>query len=160
MNLQQAQQLIRELGGELGGGPDTYSLDENAQLNLSYQDQLPVHIRYHGRTLILSSVVASEVDLQDPGLFPNLMDYQFMGIRTFGCVLSWNSGSNSLLLSRQLHGDPKAKQLAHELNILLKASLQVQRELQPLINGELTLVQGPENSAVAPSLQPSQMMRV
>ena len=157
MNLDQAQQLISQLGVELGGSTQTYQMDERGEIDLSFQGQMPVHLRYHEGTLILSSIVATDVDLQNPELFPNLMDYQFMGMRTFGCVLSWNSGSDCLLLSRQLHGEPDARQLAHELSILLKASLQVSDELKPLIDGEFSLLEQP--AAPADSLLPPQMMR-
>lgn len=157
MNLDQAQQLISQLGVELGGNAQTYQMNERGEIDLSFQDQMPVQLRYHEGTLILSSIVATEVDLQNPELFPTLMDYQFMGMRTFGCVLSWNSGSDCLLLSRQLHGEPDARQLAHELSILLKASLQVSEELKPLIDGEFSLFAPQE--APAESLLPAQMMR-
>lgn len=157
MNLAQTQQLITQLGVELGGTGQTYQMNERGEIDLNFQDQLPVHLRYHEGTLILSSIVATDVDLQNPELFPNLMDYQFMGMRTFGCVLSWNSGSDCLLLSRQLHGEPDVRQLAHELSTLLKASLQVSDELKPLIDGEFSLIEPPADAA--DSLLPAQMMR-
>jgi hypothetical protein len=139
MNLEQAQQLIRELGVELGGNPDSYSMDERGILNLVFNDDMPVEIRFEDETMILACVIAQGVDMSDPGLFATLMDYQFMGIRTFGCVLSWNSSNDSLLMSRLLHSEPSARQVAHELNILLGAADQVGRELEPLLDGDLSL---------------------
>jgi hypothetical protein len=158
MNLEQAQQLVRDLGVELGGQSDSYTLDDEGELNLSFEGQLPVHLRYYGSTVILSSIVANDIGLDDPSLFPNLMDYQFMGIRTLGCVMSWNSGSDCLLLSRQLHGHPTARQLAHELNILLRASLRVKEEIKPLIDGDFSLLEQ-EDSPAAEGLLSAQMIR-
>jgi hypothetical protein len=158
MNLEQAQQLVRDLGVELGGSSESYNIDESGELNLSFEGQLPVHMRFYGGTFILSSIVADDVALEDPGLFANLMDYQFMGIRTLGCVMSWNSGSDCLLLSRQLHGTPTARQLAHELNILLNASLRVKEDIKPLIDGEFSIGRDDVISPVEPLL-PSQMVR-
>jgi hypothetical protein len=158
MNLEQAQELIRGLGVELGGSADSYSLDDSRELTLSFDGQLPVHLRYYGSTLVLSSIVATDIALDDPGLFANLMDYQFMGIRTLGCVMSWNSGSDCLLLSRQLHGHPTARQLAHELNILLRASLRVKEEIKPLIDGDFSLLEQ-EDSPAAEGLLSAQMIR-
>jgi hypothetical protein len=158
MNLEQAQQLTRDLGVELGGSPDSYALSDEGEVHLSFEGQLPVHMRYYGSTLILSSIVATDIAMDDPGLFANLMDYQFMGIRTLGCVMSWNSGSDCLLLSRQLHGNPTARQLGHELNILLRASLRVKEEIKPLIEGDFSLIE--QNSGTgAEAMLSAQLMR-
>lgn len=149
MNLEQAQQLVRDLGVELGGSSENYNMDAQGRLNLVFNDDLPVEIRYEDETLILATVIAEGVNLRDPGLFATLMDYQFMGIRTFGCVLSWNSANDSLLMSRLLHSEPTARQLAHELNILLRAADQVGRELEPLLDGDLSLYELDEEDDAA-----------
>ena len=122
MTLDQAQQLIAELGIELGGDAKTYVMDDHGEVNMVFEGDMPVTIRFHESTLIVAAIVATEVDMDDPGLFATLMDYQFMGIRTYGAVLSWNPSTNCLLLSRQIHAEPSGEQLAMELNILLKSS--------------------------------------
>ncbi|MEI7783438.1 MAG: type III secretion system chaperone [Betaproteobacteria bacterium] len=147
MNLEQAQQLIRELGVELGGQSDSYTLDEQGEANLVFDDEVPVLIRFADPTLVLACAIAVDVRADDPGLFATLMDYQFMGLRTFGCVLSWNSAADSLVLSRQLHGEPTSAQLAHELNILLRAGREVREDLLPLLEGDLAFASGEEDSA-------------
>lgn len=158
MNLEQAQQLVRDLGVELGGSPDSYSMDQDGKLNLVFNDDLPVEIRYEDETLILACVIANDVDMRDPGLFATLMDYQFMGIRTFGCVLSWNSANDTLLMSRLLHSEPTVQQLAHELNILLRAADQVGRELEPLLDSDLSLYDLDDEEEAAGELAPPMMI--
>ena len=158
MNLEQAQQLIRDLGVELGGSPDSYGMDQDGKLNLVFNDDLPVEIRYEDETLILACVIANDVDMRDPGLFATLMDYQFMGVRTFGCVLSWNSANDTLLMSRLLHSEPTAQQLAHELNILLRAADQVGRELEPLLDSDLSLYDLDDEEEAAGELVPPMMI--
>jgi hypothetical protein len=151
MNIDQARQLIAQLGTELGGNASTYSMDDHGEVNLAFDNDMPVNIRFHEETLILATVIANDVSLDDPGLFATLMDYQFMGIRTYGCVMSWNPSSDCLLLSRQLYAEPTAHQLAVELNILLKASNEVHEELQPLLNGEWS----PQADDGLPTAQPT-----
>jgi hypothetical protein len=138
MNHDQAKQLLAQLGTELGADANTYGFDDHGEVNLVFDDDLPVNIRFHEDTLILATVIARDVGLDNPGLFATLMDYQFMGIRTYGCVLSWNPSSDCLLLSRLLYGDPTVNQLTVELNVLLKASTEVRDELQPVVSGEWT----------------------
>ena len=64
MNLEQAQQLIRELGVELGGNPDSYSMDERGILNLVFNDDMPVEIRFEDETMILACVIAQSVEMK------------------------------------------------------------------------------------------------
>ncbi len=158
MNLEQAQELIRKLGVELGGSGDSYHMDQDGKLNLVFNDDLPVEIRYEDETLILACVIANDVDMRDPGLFATLMDYQFMGVRTFGCVLSWNSANDTLLMSRLLHSEPTVQQLAHELNILLRAADQVGRELEPLLDSDLSLYDLDDEEEAAGELAPPMMI--
>lgn len=147
MTLDQAQQLIAELGIELGGDAKTYVMDDHGEVNMVFEGDMPVTIRFHESTLIVAAIVATEVDMDDPGLFATLMDYQFMGIRTYGAVLSWNPSTNCLLLSRQIHAEPSGEQLAMELNILLKSSVQVRDELGPLLAGEWSLADDADQGA-------------
>ncbi len=158
MNLEQAQTLIRKLGVELGGDQNTYEMSPDGLLSLVFNDDLPVEIRFEDETLILACVIAEGVEMQDPGLFATLMDYQFMGIRTFGCVLSWNSANGTLLMSRLLHSEPTARHLAHELNILLRAADHVGRELQPLLDGDLSLYDADEDTTQEPAITAPPMM--
>jgi hypothetical protein len=161
MNLDQAQRLISQLGSELGGDASSYSLDEHGEVSLVFEADMPVSIRFHADTLILASVIATDVNLDEPGLFATLMDYQFMGIRTYGAVMSWNPSTNCLLLSRQLYGEPSAEQLAHELSILLKTSVEVRDELEPLLTGEWSLKEdgNADAAAGAPAL-PGMLMNL
>lgn len=135
MNFDQAQHLLSELSAELGGERGAYRLDDHGELNLAFQESLPVHIRFMDDTLILACVVATEVDADAPGLFPTLMNYQFMGIRTVGCVLSWNAGADALMLSRQVYGQPSAQTLSHELELLLRAAQFVKPDLDAILSG-------------------------
>ena len=91
MNHDQAKQLLAQLGTELGADATTYGFDDHGEVNLVFDEDLPVNIRFHEDTLILATVIARDVGLDNPGLFATLMDYQFMGIRTYGCVLSWKN---------------------------------------------------------------------
>lgn len=135
MRIDQAQQLISELGVALGAGPEAYRMSDQGELNLAFSDSVPVQVKFYEGTLIVASILATGVDLDDPGLFPTLMEYQFMGIRTLGCVLSWNSSTDSLLLSRQLYGEPTVENLTQELELVIRATAKVQADLEGLLSG-------------------------
>lgn len=136
MNIDKAQELVSQLGVELGGDANSYVMNDQGEVDLVFEDNLPVQIRFLEPALIVSSVVSSDLPAEDPGLFATLMDYQFMGIRTFGCVLAWNSEADNLVLSRMLHGDITSAALAEELSLLLRATREVQEDLQPLLAGD------------------------
>ena len=136
MNIDKAQQLVSQLGLELGGDANSYVMNDQGEVDLVFEDNLPLQIRFLEPTLIISSIVASDLPAEDPGLFATLMDYQFMGIRTFGCVLAWNSEADNLIMSRMLHGDITSAALAEELSLLLRATREVQEDLQPLLAGD------------------------
>jgi len=85
--------------------------------------------------LVLSCTVAENISDADPGLFSTLMGYQYMGLRTVGAVLSWNSDSDTLVLSRMLHGEPDATELMQLLNLLLRTADVVREEIGPVLEG-------------------------
>jgi hypothetical protein len=139
MNIDKAQTLVNQLGAELGGDANSYVMNDQGEVDLVFEDNLPVQIRFFEPTLIISSILASDLPAEDPGLFATLMDYQFMGIRTFGCVLAWNSEADNLVLSRMLNPDIDSAALAEELSLLLRATREVQEDLQPLLAGDYRL---------------------
>jgi len=135
MTLDQAQKLVSQLGTQLGGDSSTYSMDEQGESNLVFEGNTGVLIKYFGEVLIVAVSLANDINLDDPGLFPTLMDYQYLGIRTYGCVLSWNSDADTLVLSRQLEGNPTVKELDHHLEILLKSRASILEDLESLLDG-------------------------
>ena len=149
MNIDKAQQLVSQLGLELGGDANSYVMNDQGEVDLVFEDNLPLQIRFLEPTLIISSIVASDLPAEDPGLFATLMDYQFMGIRTFGCVLAWNSEADNLIMSRMLHGDITSAALAEELSLLLRATREVQEDLQPLLAGDYRISEDTEEEPSA-----------
>jgi len=141
MNIEKAQELVSQLGVELGGDANSYTMNEQGEVDMVFEDNLPVQIRFLEPTLIVSSIVASDLPADDPGLFATLMDYQFMGIRTLGCVLAWNSEADNLVLSRMLHGDITSVRLAEELSLLLRCTREVQEDLLPLLEGDYRIAE-------------------
>jgi len=139
MNLLQAEQLLSQLGIDLGGEPGSYALDERGFANLVFDESIPVQIRFVENSLVLATSLATGVTMDEPALFPTLMSYQFMGLRTFGNVLSWNMDAETLILSRHVIGDgAEAIDLNRELEILLRATRRVQEDLHEILNGSET----------------------
>jgi hypothetical protein len=141
MDIDKAQKLVSELGTKLGGDANSYTMNEQGEVDLVFEDDLPVQIRFFEPTLVVSSIVASDLPSDDPGLFATLMDYQLMGIRTFGCVLAWNSEADNLVMSRMLHGEVDASDLAAELGLLVRATREVQEDLLPLLAGDYRIAE-------------------
>lgn len=135
MTLDQAQKLVSQLGTQLGGDSSTYSMDEQGESNLVFEGNTGLLIKHFGEVLIVAVSLANDIDLDDPGLFPTLMDYQYLGIRTYGCVLSWNSDADALVLSRQLEGNPTVAELDQQLEILLRARAEILENLESLLDG-------------------------
>ena len=63
MTLDQAQQLIAELGIELGGDAKTYVMDDHGEVNMVFEGDMPVTIRFHESTLIVAAIVAGLVSM-------------------------------------------------------------------------------------------------
>ena len=139
MEIDYARSILAQLGNELRRDPDAFKLDESGEAYLSYEDRTDVLIRYVEGVLILGSVVAEDIDPTVPDLFAILMDYQFLGVATMGCGLSWNASSDSLILSRQLHGAPGVDRLAEEIDVLLRATVAVREDLIPILSGQADL---------------------
>jgi hypothetical protein len=138
MTLDQAQKLVSDLGSSIGAESAAFTMNDLGEANLVYDETSEVLIKHFENCLILGCVVGEDVGLADPGLFPTLMDYQYLGIRTYGNVLSWNSDGSSLLLSRHVFGDPTAAELATELERLLSAAQSVREDLEMILDGNWT----------------------
>jgi len=139
MNLDQAKQLVSQLGPVLGGDTSTYQMDDSGESHLVFEDRLGVMIRHHRTVLIVACAIANNISDEEPGLFSALMGYQYLGERTVGAVLSWNADTDSLMLSRMLSGEPSATDLMRELNLLLSTADVVREEIQPLLSGTFDL---------------------
>jgi hypothetical protein len=135
MTLDQAQKLVSQLGTQLGGDSSTYSMDEQGESNLVFDGNTGVIIKHFENCLVLATSLAQGIDLEEPGLFPTLMDYQFLGLRTYGHVLSWNSNSDSLLLSRHIHGDCSVADLVLHLETLLRVTERVKEDISDIMDG-------------------------
>jgi Tir chaperone protein (CesT) family len=135
MTLDQAQKLVADLGASINAAPGSFTMNDRGESNLVYDETAEVLIKHFENCLILGCAVADDIGLADPGLFPTLMDYQYLGIRTFGNVLSWNSDGSSLLLSRHIFGEPTAADLANELERLLRAAQSVREDLEMILDG-------------------------
>ncbi len=139
MNLDQAKQLVSQLGPALGGDTSTYQMDDSGEAHLVYEDRLGVMIKHHRTVLIVACTIANNISDEEPGLFAALMGYQYLGERTVGAVLSWNADTDSLMLSRMVFGEPSASDLIRELNLLLSTAEVVREEIQPLLSGAFDL---------------------
>lgn len=135
MTLDQAQKLVSQLGTQLGSDASTYTMDEQGESNLVFDGNTGVIIKHFENCLVLATSLAQGIDLEEPGLFPTLMDYQFLGLRTYGHVLSWNSNSDALLLSRHIHGDCSVSDLVLHLETLLRVTERVKEDISEIIDG-------------------------
>jgi len=135
MTLDQAQKLVADLGDSINAAPGSFTMNDRGESNLVYDETSEVLIKHFENCLVLGCVVADDVGFADPGLFATLMDYQYLGIRTFGNVLSWNSDGSSLLLSRHVFGEPTAAELASELERLLRAAASVREDFEMMLDG-------------------------
>ncbi len=150
MNLDQAKQLLSQLGPVLGGDTSTYQMDDTGEAHLVFEDRLGVMIRHYRSVLIVACAIANNLSDEDPGLFSSLMGYQYLGERTAGAVLSWNADTDSLMLSRMLSGEPSASDLMRELNLLLRTADVVREDIQPLLSGAFDL-DGEDTAAARPA---------
>ena len=82
MNLDQAKQLLSQLGPVLGGDTSTYQMDDTGEAHLVFEDRLGVMIRHYRSVLIVACAIANNLSDEDPGLFSSLMGYQYLGERT------------------------------------------------------------------------------
>jgi hypothetical protein len=135
MTLQEAQNLVSQLGTQLGGDSSTYIMDENGESNLVFEGNTGVLIKHFENCLIVASSVAQDIDLEEPGLFASLMDFQFLGLRTYGHVLSWNGNSDTLLLSRHIHGQCTVSELSDHLETLLRVTERIREDLAQILDG-------------------------
>jgi hypothetical protein len=149
MNREQAVALVAQLGPELGGDPGSYSMDERGEAHFVFKDQMGVMIRHERAVLVIACTVGSIPPSADPSVFAELLGYQFLGLRTLGAALSWNSTDDGLLLSRMVSGEPTAADLARELGILLRTAEVVQEEVKPILEGRFSLAEEPEGEVVS-----------
>ena len=154
MTLDQAQKLVSDLGSSIGAESAAFTMNDLGEANLVYDETSEVLIKHFENCLILGCAVADDIGLADPGLFPTLMDYQYLGIRTFGNTLSWNSDGSSLLLSRHVFGDPSAADLANELERLLRAAQSVREDLEMILDGNWAQAISTEDAGFAESVTP------
>lgn len=136
MTLDQAQNLVAELGTQLGGNASTFSMGEQGEANFLFEGKIPVQVRHFENTLILAASVATDIpEQEEAALLPTLMAYQFMGLRTHGHVLSWNPDAGTLLLSRHVQAADDTASLPRELEILLRSAKRVQDDLAQMLDG-------------------------
>lgn len=148
MNRDQAVALVSQLGLELGGDPSTYAMDDDGEAHFVFKDNVGVMIKHEESVLVLACTLETRIRDDDPAVFAGLLDYQFLGLRTLGAVLSWNASANSLVLSRLLFDEPTAADLARELAVLLRGADRVREEIQPILNGSFSA--GASDEAVSP----------
>jgi hypothetical protein len=136
MTLDQAQNLVADLGTQLGGNSSTFSMSEQGESNFLFEEKIPLQIRHFENTLIIAASVATNIpEQEEAALLPTLMAYQFMGLRTHGHVLSWNPDAGTLLLSRHVQAQSEAVSLMQELEILLRSASRVQDDLARMLDG-------------------------
>ena len=160
MNREQAAALVSELGIELGGDAETYAMDDHGEAHFVFKGDIGVMIKHEESVLVVSCTLASSIREDDPSVFAGLLGYQFLGLRTLGAVLSWNSSADSLLLSRMLFDEPSAADVARELAVLLRTADRVREEIQPILDGTFTSVEDVELGGPGPSdLMPERFAR-
>jgi hypothetical protein len=135
MTLEEAKKLVSQLGTDIGAEPGAFLMNDQGVASLVYDDRSEVIIKHFENCMIIGCIVAEEIGQADPGVFPTLMDYQYLGIRTFGNVLSWNSDGSSLILSRHVFGEPSDVKLRFELERLLEAAEIVKDDLETILDG-------------------------
>lgn len=160
MNLDQAKQLVSQLGPVLGGDTSTYQMDDSGEAHLLFEERVGVMIKHHRSVVIVACTLAKNLSDEEPGLFSALMGYQYLGERTVGAVLSWNADTDSLMLSRMLSGEPSATDLMRELNLLLSTADVVREEIQPLLSGAFDLDAENATAARPPELALNQSNRM
>ena len=152
MNLDQARQLVTQLGLQLGGDESTYQMNAQGEAFFMFEDSVRVVIRHQINALVIACGVAEAVSDEDPSLFMMVMDYQHQGLNTVGAVISWDVQTDTLVLSRMLHGEPEVADLERDLNLLLSTAQMVRDDIETMIDSIVDddAESGRENAAQDP----------
>jgi hypothetical protein len=117
---------LENYGNELG---ETFSFDERGECELLFENALPILIRKEGDLVTIAAAIAHGVTDGDDSFLASLMAYQWLGIKTGGCLLSWNDKGGTIVVSQRMVPPESPAMLREALETVIATARSIQDDI-------------------------------